>query len=194
MIVDFNPSAPKYCAIAIGDRVRKMVQDSRGTSLLSAQVQLVEGLRVDQAGRASAEDHSHAGRILARQVDSRLRDRLPSRGEPHPVGAGHPPLLLRRKERVRNFGHLGRRPRPIRGRVEERELANAALARKEVTPEVLDVGADRSHRADPRDDDSARFDHWRDCDTRGRLTTVSDQRSTKEETQAGPGCKRRGDR
>src|SRR5947209_5416518 len=61
---------------------------------------------------------------------------------------------------------LGRGPRPISGRIEERKLPDAARSREQRPPEIRNVRPDGGHGSDSRDQHApALFHSAEDCDT-----------------------------
>src|SRR5262249_4344420 len=134
-----------------------------------------EVLGIEEAGSPPAEDHAKAGRVLAREIEPGLFDRLASGREPHPVRPRHPALFGRREEAVRDLAHLGRGLRPVGDGVEERYRPDSALAREKIRPELRGVSPDGGDRADTRHNDTPVLDHpmdiRADCRTYGEVNS-----------------------
>jgi len=135
--------------------VWEVVEDLRRPRLAPSQVQLEEGLRVDQARGTAAENDTEARGVLAGGVEPRALEGLAGRGDAHAVGPGHPPPLRRRQEAVGNLVDLGRGLRAVVGGVEQGERTDAAPTGQQPFPGLLQRRAEGGDRPHPRDDDAA---------------------------------------
>ena len=148
MIVDLMPSRPKRCA------TRSVIESGRWLRTLEGRAFRPRRYSSKKASE-SIRPEVPPPRMTPRRVGS-SRDEVEAGGgegfpggrHAHAVGARHAPPLGGREEAVRDLADLRRRLGAVAGGVEERERADAALAREETLPGLVEgrsEGGDGTH-------------------------------------------------